>query len=340
MLLILKLGRENNFVIFMKSMLIIGRFQPFHSGHLEIIKKYHSKGFFVKIVIGSTQKFHMRDDPFTKDERIDMIKKTLIYHKIKNYEIIFVPDIPSDYEWVEIIKKRSGAFDVLFTGNPWVKRLFRNEDVELHEYDERFDRIRGIKAKDIRKNLISSKSSHGLPRVVFQQLKVIGAFDRLKEMHDSKKKVHYLLNTNKLTISTAESCTGGAISRALISYSGASNFFKGAIVAYSPKIKQDILKVNPKTISSFGLVSLNVAEEMARGALKLFKTNYAIATTGYADPSGVNSGTVCVAVANKKKIISKEFKFKVFDRNKVIDKSTKEAIKMLYDLLKQDLFDK
>ena len=324
----------------MRSMLIIGRFQPFHSGHLEIIKKYHSKGFFVKIVIGSTQKFHLRNDPFTKEERIDMIKKTLLGHKIKNYEIIFVPDVPSDDEWISIIKKKAGHFDVIFTGNPWVKRIFRNSDVELHEYDERFDRIRGIKAKNIRQNLITSKSSRGLPKAVFMQLKVIGAFDRLKEMHDSKKKVHYLLNTNKLTISTAESCTGGAISRALISYSGSSNFFRGAVVAYSSKIKQKVLGVNHKTISSFGVVSVNVAEEMVRGALNLFKTNYAVATTGYADPFDVNSGFVCIAVGSKKEIISKEFKFKVRDRSKVIDKATNEAIKLLYDLLKKDLFDK
>ena len=324
----------------MKSMLIIGRFQPFHSGHLEIIKKYHRKGFFVKIVIGSTQKFHMRDDPFTKDERIDMINKALFAHNIKNFKVIFVPDVSNDNEWVDLIKKKSGHFDVLFTGNPWVKRLFRNTGVELHEYNERLDRIRGIKAKDIRKNLVSSKSSRGLPKAVFQQLKIIGAFDRLKEMHDSKKKVHYLLDTNKLSISTAESCTGGSISRALISYSGASNFFKGSVVAYSPIVKQDVLKVNPKTISSFGVASINVAEEMARGSLKLFGTDYVIATTGYADSSSTNPGFVCICVGSKKDLVSKEFKFKVRDRNKVIDRATKEAIKMLYDLLKKDLFDK
>ncbi|MFP4567716.1 MAG: nicotinamide-nucleotide amidohydrolase family protein [Candidatus Woesearchaeota archaeon] len=321
----------------MKTMLIIGRFQPFHSGHLAIIKKYHKKGFFIKIVIGSSQRAHLKNDPFTKDERIAMIDAALRSHEIEFYQIIFTPDVPDDSKWVEIIKKKTWPVDVLFTGNPWVKRLFRKEDVELHEYDERFDRIKSIKAKDIRLNLINSKSSKGLPRVVFNHLKIIGAFDRLKEMHDSKKKVHYLLNTNKLTISSAESCTGGAISRALISYSGASKFFRGAVVAYSVDVKQKILGVLPSTISKFGVVSVEVAAEMARGALNLFETDYAIASTGFADPSDEAAGNICLAVMNKTECVSKQFKFKLKDRNKLIDKATREAIKLLYELLKKDL---
>lgn len=323
----------------MKTMLIIGRFQPFHSGHLAIIKKYHLKGFFVKIVIGSAQKSYQKKDPFTKEERIEMIEKTLESHKLDNVKIIFVPDTPNDGEWLDLIKKKVGDFDVLFTGNPWVKRLFKKEGVELHEYDERFDRVKGLKAKNIRYNLIHSKSSKGLPKAVFNHLKIIGAFDRLKDMHDSKKKVHYLLNTNKLTIATAESCTGGAISRALISYSGSSKFFKGGIVAYSIDVKKELLGVRSDIISSFGVVSVEVAEDMVKGALNVFDSDYAISTTGYVDPSDGGVGNICVAVANKKVVVKNHFKFKLKDRNKLIDKAVRESIKMLYELLKQDLLD-
>jgi nicotinamide-nucleotide adenylyltransferase len=320
-------------------MLIIGRFQPFHSGHLAIIKKYHHKGFFVKIIIGSIHKAHQRDDPFTVDERVEMIRRSLDEIGVVNYEVFFVPDVPDDAEWVSIVKKKAGKFDVLFTGNPWVKKLFRKEDVELHEYDERFDRIKGIKAKDIRMNLLNSKSRKGLPLAVFNYLKIISAFDRLKEMHDSRKKVHYLLNTNKLTISTAESCTGGAISRALISYSGSSNFFKGGVVAYSPKIKKSVLGVNERTILKKGVVSEETAVEMALGALQLFDSDYAVGTTGYADPSDKESGKVFIAVANKREAFVKEFFFKFKDRNKIIDKASSEAVKLIYELLRKDLFE-
>lgn len=324
----------------MKSMLIIGRFQPFHIGHLDIIKRYHKKGFFIKIVIGSSQKAHQRKDPFTKEERIDMIKKTLEQHKIKNNKIIFVPDLPSDTDWVKLIKQKVGKIDVLFTGNPWVKKLFKEEKIELHEYNEKLDRIKGIKAENIRKNLTNTKSKRGLPTAVYQQLRIIRAFDRLKDLNDPKKKVHYLLNTNKLTISTAESCTGGAISRALISYSGASKFFKGGAVTYSPESKKNILKVRKKTIQKKGIVSKETSSEMARGALKIFKTDYAISTTGYADPLDKHAGEVCISVANKKETINNKFEFRAKDRNKIIDKATQEAIKMIYNLLKKDLLRK
>lgn len=321
----------------MKNMLIIGRFQPFHLGHLEIIKKYYKKGFFIKIVIGSSQKAHQKEDPFTKEERIEMIKNTLKEHKIKNHSVIFVPDVPSDKEWIKLVKQKVGKIDVLFTGNPWVKKLFKNESVELHEYNEKFDRIKGIKAENIRKNLVNTKSKKGLPNAVYEQLKIIRAFDRLKDLHDPKKKVHYLLSTNKLTISTAESCTGGAISRALISYSGSSKFFKGGAVTYSAETKKELLKVRKKTIRNHGLVSEETAKEMVKGAQKIFGTDYAISTTGYADPLDKHSGKICVAVTNKKETITKNFEFKEKDRNKIIEKTTKEAIKMLYNLLKNDL---
>jgi len=326
-------------MINMKKMLIIGRFQPFHSGHLSIIKKYHRKNFFIKIVIGSIQKEFQKNDPFTKDERIDMIKKSLEEHNLNNYEIIFVPDVPSDKEWVSLIKKKVQDFDVLFTGNPWVKRLFKKENIEIHEYDERFDRIKGIKARDIRKNLLYSKNKKGLPNAVFNHLKIIRAFDRLKEMNDSRKKVQYLLNTNKLTISTAESCTGGSISKALISYSGASKFFIGGVIAYSVDVKKKLLNVSEETISK-GIVSVNTATEMALGSLNLFNSDYAISSTGYADPYDKECGNICIAVVSKNEVLFKQFNFKIFDRNKLIDKTTKEAIKLIYVLLKKDLLEK
>lgn len=324
----------------MKNMLIVGRFQPFHLGHLAIIKKYNKKKFFVKIVIGSSQKAHQKNNPFTKEERIEMIKNTLDAHKIKKYKIIFVPDVPSDEEWVELVKKRTGKIDVLFTGNAWVKKAFKKENIEIHEYNEKLDRIKGIKAKDIRKNLTTTKTKKGLPTTVYDQLKIIRAFDRLKEMNDPKKKVHYLLKANKLTISTAESCTGGLIGKSLISYSGASSFYKGGIIAYSAQTKQKNLKVKKATIQKKGIVSAEVAREMAQGALNLFKTNYAISTTGYADPTDKQAGTVYICALNKKEDVIKKFEFKNKDRNKIIEKTTKEAIKMIYQLLKKDILKK
>ncbi len=323
----------------MKSMLIIGRFQPFHSGHLSIIKKYYKKKYFIKLIIGSSQKAHQKNNPFTKDERIDMIEKTFKEHNIKNYKLITIPDTNCDREWMRLVKQKAEPFDVLFTGNQWVKKLFKKEDVEIHEFNEKFERIKGIKAKDIRKTLTSIKTKKGLPQAVYKQLKVIGAFDRLKDLHDQKKKVHYLLSENNLTISTAESCTGGAISRALISYTGSSKFFTGSIIAYNTKIKTKLLKVNKKTIDTKGVVSEETAIEMAKSAINTFKTNYSISTTGYADPSDKKSGKIWIAIATKNKTKTKKLNFKYKERSTIIDKTTKEAIQMLYAILKKDLLE-
>ncbi len=324
----------------MKNMLIIGRFQPFHSGHLEIIKKYYKKNYFIKIVIGSTQKAHQRKNPFTKEERIEMIKKTLEEHKIKKYSLTVVPDSPCDKEWIEEVKKKTGKIDVVFTGNLWVKRLFKKENIEIHEYNEKLERIKGIKAEDIRKKLTTTKTKKGLPNAVYKQLKIIRAFDRLKDMHDPNKKVHYLLSTNKKTISAAESCTGGEISRALVSYSGSSKFFKGSLIAYSLEAKQKLLRINKKTIKKYGVVSKEVAKEMSETARKIFKTDYAISTTGYADPLDEYAGLVWISVSTKKEGTQRRIEIKEKDRNKIIQRATKQAIKELYKLLTKDILRK
>lgn len=105
------------------------------------------------------------------------------------------------------------------------------------------------------------------------------------------------------TLGVAESCTGGAISAALTSISGASAIFLGGIIAYSPLAKEKILGISPKILSVYGLVSEEVAGEMALGVFKALSTDYSIATTGVAGPSGGTEntpvGTVCLAVARK-----------------------------------------
>ena len=105
-----------------------------------------------------------------------------------------------------------------------------------------------------------------------------------------------LLNDRKLTISVSESCTGGELSRLITSITGSSKYYIGGIVSYATEKKIDILKVNPKTIEEFTVVSEQVASEMAKGCQELFKTDIAISTTGVAGPGkgedGKDVGTV------------------------------------------------
>jgi len=87
-----------------------------------------------------------------------------------------------------------------------------------------------------------------------------------------------------MTLSTAESCTGGRIAAAITARSGASRYFQGGVVAYQNEVKERMLGVPHEMIETYGVVSRQVAERMVVGACQLFGTDYALASTGYAEP--------------------------------------------------------
>ncbi len=115
------------------------------------------------------------------------------------------------------------------------------------------------------------------------------------------------LTKKNATLSVAESITGGGLASAITEISGSSKVFVGGVIAYEDSIKISELKVDTKTLKKFTAVSEEVAKEMASGALKKFKTDYAIATTGVAGPGkayGQKAGTVWVAIASKKEVFA------------------------------------
>ena len=115
------------------------------------------------------------------------------------------------------------------------------------------------------------------------------------------------LTKKKATLSVAESITGGGLAAAITDVAGSSRVFMGGVIAYDDAIKISELKVDAKTLKKFTAVSEEVAKEMAAGALKKFKTDYAIATTGVAGPGkayGQKAGTVWVAIASKKEVFT------------------------------------
>ncbi len=140
------------------------------------------------------------------------------------------------------------------------------------------------------------------------------------------------MTTKKITLSTAESCTGGNIAKLITSIPGASNFFKGSIVAYSAKIKEDLLGISLKTIQKYSVVSEQVAKEMALNCKRIFQSDYAIATTGNAGPTTDKTdktvGVVFIAIATPDDVIVKEFNFGQ-PREKVILRSSSKALEML-----------
>lgn len=117
-----------------------------------------------------------------------------------------------------------------------------------------------------------------------------------------------LLRAKNLSLSTAESCTGGRVAAAITSVAGCSEYFKGSVVAYSNEVKMGLLGVSAETLEKWGAVSRETVVEMAEGAMKALKTDCAIATSGIAGPGGGTAekpvGTIWIAVAYKNEMLT------------------------------------
>ena len=134
------------------------------------------------------------------------------------------------------------------------------------------------------------------------------------------------------TLAIAESCTGGMVAEQFTVHPGASAYFKGGVVTYATESKINVLGVSKTDIDAYSVVSSQVAESMAKNALRIFQSDYAIATTGNAGPAKGDSqaevGTVFIAIATKNKVYSEKFMLGNH-RIKVINKAVNKALEML-----------
>lgn len=146
-----------------------------------------------------------------------------------------------------------------------------------------------------------------------------------------------ILTKKGMTLSVAESCTGGKIAQHITAQSGASAFFKGGAVTYATVSKTDILGVSEKLIDKYSVTSKEVAKAMALGCKEKFKSDFAIATTGNAGPSkgegDVEVGTVFIAIATPDTIYAQEFNFSN-NREKTIGKAVNKAFEILLSELR------
>ena len=141
-----------------------------------------------------------------------------------------------------------------------------------------------------------------------------------------------LLKDSKKTLCTAESVTGGKIASTIVSVPGSSVYFNGSIVAYSSKMKQELLHVSSETIKKYSVVSSNVVEEMAISAMKKTNSDYVIAVTGNAGPTSDKTstavGVVFIAIVSAKGVVVEEFNFG-HPREKVINRTVNKSLQML-----------
>ena len=149
--------------------------------------------------------------------------------------------------------------------------------------------------------------------------------------------LHKKLIKNKLTISVAESCTGGLLAHNLTKLANSSKYFQMGLTTYSNQAKINILKVNKNIIKKFGAVSKECCKSMVQNLSKISKSKINISITGIAGPGGASKnkpiGLVYIGVKMGKTILIKENKFKSINRNSIQKLTVREVIKIISNLI-------
>ena len=163
--------------------LFVGRFQPFHNGHIHAIRSILEEADELIIVVGSAQMSHEPDNPFTAGERLEMIRLALDAAKIdrNQYMLIPIPDAPAHRVWVSQVESQTPRFDVVYTNQPLTRRLLIEAGYE----------VRGIKlyrrdqyeATEIRQRILQGEDWSGLvPLEVYRYVKEIDGEGRIRDL--------------------------------------------------------------------------------------------------------------------------------------------------------------
>jgi PncC family amidohydrolase len=156
-----------------------------------------------------------------------------------------------------------------------------------------------------------------------------------KEILEYIERVHEFFKKNGLTLSVAESCTGGLISHYITMLPGASTFFESGVISYSAGAKQKILGISSETISKFGIVSEETAKEMSEKMRALTKTDFSLSTTGNLGPDvleGKEKGLIYIAVSKKEGVFSKQIR-ETGTREENKERATLRALKFLVETM-------
>ena len=149
-----------------------------------------------------------------------------------------------------------------------------------------------------------------------------------------------LLINKKLTISCAESCTGGLVAKTITDVGGCSEVFYGGVVSYANEVKENVLKVSSSTLEKHGAVSENTAKEMAKGVRELCKTDIGISTTGIAGPGGGTAekpvGTVYIGFSYKDELIAFNLRLDPsLSRDEIRNATVEKLLTLVYDKISQ-----
>jgi len=171
-----------------KRGVFVGRFQPFHNGHLKAVEDILKKVDELVIVVGSSQHSHRMSNPFTSGERITMIRRALEEEGIQpsRYWIVPVPDTHVHMIWVSQVVGYTPKFHVVYTNDPLTRRLFvergfKVKPVPFHEREV-------YSATEIRKRMMDGENWEELvPKGVAQVINDIGGVERLRDLAKTDK---------------------------------------------------------------------------------------------------------------------------------------------------------
>ncbi|HEC81953.1 MAG TPA: nicotinamide-nucleotide adenylyltransferase [Thermoplasmatales archaeon] len=162
--------------------LFVGRFQPFHNGHLGVVKKYAPFSEKLLIGIGSSQLHHTKENPFTAEERKKMIQETLEEEGIRNYEIHLIPDINDPPNWVEHVASIVPGFDLVVARNDFTLRLFKEKNYRV-EKPPLFGG-RNCLGREIRKRIARDEDWQTLvPKPVARIIREVDGVNRIKALY-------------------------------------------------------------------------------------------------------------------------------------------------------------
>lgn len=165
--------------------LLIGRFQPFHKGHMEVVKKVAEESDNLTIGIGSAQYSHTLENPFTAGERYLMIAETLKAEGIKNFFIVPIEDLNRYSIWVSQVVSIAPPFVRVYSNNPLTKRLFFESGYEVRA-SPLFNRSE-YSGTEVRNRMIEDKNWRSLvPDAVAKIVDEIDGVGRMKDLYGEK----------------------------------------------------------------------------------------------------------------------------------------------------------
>lgn len=160
--------------------LFVGRFQPFHLGHLDMVRRILDRHGEILIGIGSAQYSHTRENPFTAGERYEMIKRALDAEKLGPYHIVPIPDTHVHSVWVGHVVSLVPKFDIVYTNSPLVVRLFREKGFRVEEMP--LLKRESLSGTEIRKRIYEGGDWASLvPKEVSQYILEIDGPQRIRE---------------------------------------------------------------------------------------------------------------------------------------------------------------